>query len=321
MPPHLLARYPLILLLSLLLALGQQPAGEQPAETNPDGAPVLVGAGDIASCESDGDEATARLLDTIDGAVFTLGDNVYETGTAQTYARCYDPSWGRHRARTHPAPGNHDLAAGSDAYHDYFGPAAGPPGAGYYSYDLGVWHIVVLNSNCATAGGCQAGSPQERWLRADLAAHAGQPVLAYWHHPRFSSGLHGSDTAVDAFWQALYDYNAEIVLSGHDHHYERFAPQNPAGQADPHRGIRQFVVGAGGRSHYPVVQPLPTSEVHDDRAFGVLKLTLHATSYDWEFIPIAGQTFTDAGSAATHHPLLGPVAPAGRPVAAARAMR
>jgi hypothetical protein len=262
--------------------------------------PVLVGAGDIAVCGNPGAEATAALLDTIPGTVFTLGDNAYPSGTAAEFASCYGPTWGRHKARTRPAPGNHDYGtAGGAAYYDYFG-TAGERGRGYYSYDLGAWHVVVINSNCSQVGGCQAGSPQEQWLRADLAANPARCTLAYWHHPRFSSGPHGSSREMAPIWQALYDAGADVVLAGHDHFYERFAPQDPRGVADPERGVRQFTVGTGGASHYAVAQIMANSEVRNGETFGVLKLTLHPTSYDWEFIPVLGKTFTDSGSGACH---------------------
>ena len=168
--------------------------------------PTLLAAGDIADCSSDGDEATAKLLDGLAGTVATLGDNVYESGTASEFTNCYDPSWGRHKSRTRPAPGNHDyLTSGASGYFGYFGAAAGDPQKGYYSYDLGSWHIVVLNSNCAQVGGCGAGSPQETWLRQDLAAHPTTCTLAYWHHPRFSFGKYSNDPRTQALWQALYD--------------------------------------------------------------------------------------------------------------------
>lgn len=256
--------------------------------------PVLVGAGDIAGCSSDGDEATANLLDGIPGTVFTTGDNVYPDGTASEFMDCYDPSWGRHKARTYPSPGNHDYhTEGAAGYFDYFGLAAGEPGKGYYSYDLGSWHIIVLNSNILIG----AGSEQEQWLRADLAAHPVACTLAYWHEPRFSSGdHHGSSVSIQPIWQALYDYGADVVLNGHEHNYERFAPQDPQGSADPIRGIRQFVVGSGGRSHYEVTNPIANSEVRNTDTFGVLKLVLHPDSYSWEFVPEAGGTFSDTGT-------------------------
>ena len=273
----------------------------------PEPDPVLVGAGDIASCDSTGDEAAADLLDAIfsagaPGNVFTAGDNAYNSGTADEFASCYDASWGRYRQITRPAPGNHDYnTVGASGYFGYFSDVAGDPSKGYYSYDLGAWHIIVVNSNCWEVGGCGAGSPQEQWLRADLAAHPAICTLAYWHHPRFSSGLHGSSTSVQAIWQALYDYGAEVVINGHDHNYERFAPQDPNGVADPDRGIRQFVVGTGGMSHYAFPgAPIANSELRNDDTSGVLKLTLHPSSFDWQFVPVAGKTFTDSGSQSCH---------------------
>jgi hypothetical protein len=261
--------------------------------------PVLVAAGDIAYCSNDNDQATAVLLDNIAGTVVTLGDNAYDLGTTMQFTDCYGPTWGRHIARTKPAPGNHDyLTAGAAGYYGYFGAAAGDPAKGYYSYDLGAWHIVVINSNNdCTIIACSAGSAQEQWLRADLAANPRTCTLAYWHHPRFSSGTtHGNDAALQPIWQALYDYGADVVLNGHEHNYERFALQGPAGVADP-RGIREFVVGTGGRSQYGFAStPVANSQVRDSATYGVLKLTLHAASYDWQFIPVADATFTDSGT-------------------------
>lgn len=272
-----------------------------PAAADVPAVQVLVGAGDIASCASTGDESTAALLDAIPGTVFTTGDNVYNHGTPVEFARCYEPSWGRHRARTRPAPGNHDYGTPHAAgYFAYFGEAAGAPNKGYYSYNLGSWHIVVLNSNCGAVGGCGPGSPQERWLRADLAAHPAACTLAYWHHPRFSSGPHGGTMAVQAFWQALYEAGAELVLNGHDHLYERFAPQDPDGRRDEERGIRQFTVGTGGASLYAVGRPAPNSEVVNTTTYGVLKLTLYPDRYEWEFVPVPGGRFTDSGSGTCH---------------------
>ncbi len=266
--------------------------------TVPPASVVLVGAGDIASCSSTGDEATANILDGISGTVFTLGDNAYETGSATEFSNCYNPSWGRHKARTRPAPGNHDYGtAGAAGYYGYFGSAAGNPSTGYYSYDLGDWHIIALNSNLADG----TGSTQEQWLRADLAASRKSCTLAYWHHPRFSSGLeHGSDPSLQPLWQALYDANADVILSGHDHDYERFAPQTPAGVADDARGIREFVVGTGGRTHYHLGTLKANSQVFNATTYGVLKLTLSAGAYSWQFVPIAGGTFTDSGTGSCH---------------------
>jgi hypothetical protein len=257
--------------------------------------PVLVGAGDISDCGSAKDEQTATLLDGIPGTVATFGDNAYSSGSAAQYRDCYDPTWGRHKARTKPAAGNHEYGtSGASGYFGYFGAAAGTAGQGWYSYDLGRWHMIVLNSNCGEVG-CGTNSTQVKWLRADLAAHAGDHVIAYWHHPRFSSGAHGNDASVQPFWDALYAAGADIVLNGHDHDYERFAPQDPSGRADPAHGIREFVIGTGGRELRPRDTTVKNSQVFSE-TFGVLKLTLHANSYDWKFVPIAGESFTDSGT-------------------------
>jgi len=286
-----------ILVLAIATAVG---LGQLPTNFFVYGAdPVFVGAGDIASCNSSGDEATATLLDGIPGTVFTLGDNAYEAGTATEFTNCYDPSWGRHKARTFPAPGNHDYySLNASGYFSYFGAAAGDPTKGYHSYDLGTWHIIVINSNCAVVAGCYVDSSQEQWLRADLAAHPTACTLAYWHHPRFSSGItHGSSMEMQPIWQALYDFGADVVLSGHEHNYERFAPQDSNGNLDTVHGIREFVVGTGGASHYAFGTMLPNTEIRNSDTYGVLKLTLHSGSYDWQFVPEASKTFTDSGSA------------------------
>lgn len=280
----------LALLLSGIGLAGFLPVQERPLAQSGD--PVFVGAGDIASCSRDQDEATAKLLDNISGTVFTLGDNVYPDGTSAQFSNCYAPTWGRHKSRTKPVPGNHDYHTfGASGYFNYFG-AAADPSKGYYSYNLGAWHIIALNSEINLG----AGSPQEQWLRADLAANPKTCTLAYWHKPRFSSGQHGNIAASQALWQALYDYRADVVLNGHDHTYERFAPQNPNGQADPN-GLREFVVGTGGAGLYTFPSVQPNSQVRNNTTYGVIKFTLHSTSYDWQFIPIAGQSFTDSGSA------------------------
>lgn len=267
------------------------------------GDPILVGAGDIADCaDLSGAEATASLLDAIPGTVFTAGDNAYGEGTAQQFRECYGPTWGRHKSRTYPSPGNHEFhSGGATPYFDYFGANAGDPGRGYYSYDLAAWHIIVLNSECDQVGGCQPGSAEEKWLRQDLQAHPAACTLAYWHKPLFSSGAkHGNDPEVKPFWQDLYEADAEIVIAGHDHDYERFAPQDPDGKPDTSRGIREFVVGTGGKSHRPFGSPLPTSEARNADTFGVLKLTLHPHSYEWEFIAEPGKAFRDSGSGPCH---------------------
>jgi 3',5'-cyclic AMP phosphodiesterase CpdA len=258
---------------------------------------VLVGAGDIADCKAiEGAEATARLLDAIPGTVFTLGDHAYPKGTARQFADCYDPTWGRHRARTRPTPGNHDYKTpGAAPYFAYFGAAAGEADKGYYSYELGSWHVVVLNSNCDEVGGCEAGSEQERWLRADLAAQRTDCTVAYWHHPRYSSGSHGGEPEMAALWQALYEAGVELGISGHDHVYERFAPQDGAGQLDREHGTRQIVAGTGGKKTSRFAETEPNSEARATGVFGVLKLTLSPGRYAWEFVPIAGESFRDSG--------------------------
>jgi acid phosphatase type 7 len=271
--------------------------------------PVIAAAGDIA-CEADRmvtettchQQATSDLVVRLDPtAVLALGDQQYERSQLSSFRNAYDRTWGRLKAITHPVPGNHEYLSGGSGYFGYFGAAAGDPQKGYYSFDLGAWHLIALNSQCSwVSGGCGPGSPQERWLRADLAAHRDACTLAYWHQPRFSSGQHGSNPHYDAFWRDLYEANAEIVLTAHDHDYERFAPQDPAGRPDTNRGIREFVVGTGGKNHYRFKAAQPNSQVRNGDTFGVLVLTLHPTSYSWRFVPEAGKTFTDSGSTACH---------------------
>jgi hypothetical protein len=262
---------------------------------------VLVGAGDIADCSSSGDAATAALIGSMGGTVFTLGDNAYESGSNKQFGKCYGPTWGKFKGRTRPAIGNHEYETkGADGYFDYFGKAAGPRGKGWYSYNAGSWHVVVLNANCSKVG-CGKGSEQERWLREDLADHPTQCTLAYWHQARFvSDKVHGNHPDLNAFWDALYDNGADLVLSAHAHVYERFAPQTPSGKADPSHGIRQIVVGTGGSSHYRFGSARPNSQVRNANTFGVLKLTLKSASYDWRFIPTAGRSFKDSGSGSCH---------------------
>jgi len=278
-----------------------RPAGEH-ASVPADTSVVLMGAGDVCVTQNIGGAgATANLIAEEPAAhVFTLGDNSNEEGTAAQYADCYGPTWGQFLWRTSAAAGNHDyIADGAASYFAYFGSAAGPPGEGYYSYDLGSWHIIVLNSECPMVGGCGHGSVQEQWLVADLEAHRSVCTLAYWHHPRFSSGAPGqaSDPAYQAFWDVLYAYRADVVLNGHAHDYERFAPQTPSGQVSP-TGIREFVVGTGGAGQIALGAVEPNSEVRHTGTLGVMRLTLRATSYDWRFLPVAGETFTDAGTGA-----------------------
>ena len=267
-----------------------------------------MAAGDIA-CEP-GDSgpcrqaATAQVVQSLGpAAVAALGDLQYAEGSAADFRASFDASWGAFKALIRPVPGNHEYrTSGAAGYFEYFGAAAGAPGSGYYSYDLGDWHVIALNSSveCSDVS-CSAGSAQERWLRADLAAHPRACVLAYMHHPRFSSGSeHGDSTSVRDLWRALHEAGADVVLAGHDHNYERFAPQNPDGASDPARGLRSFVVGTGGKELRSLGSARPNSEVRDSSSFGVLALALRPGGYDWRFVPAAGGSFTDAGTGACH---------------------
>ena len=271
---------------------------------------VLVGAGDIASCKDlSGAEATAKLIEQIPGEVFAAGDLAYEKGTAAEFTNCYDKTWGRFKTRTHPAPGNHEFYGSKDAspYFQYWGAQAGPPEKGYYSFDLGVWHIIALNTNCFAPGlgGCEAGSDQDLWLQKDLEAHANSCIVAFGHHALFSSGIfkkHAIHPELRTFWQDLYKAHADLVLSGHEHSYERFAPQDPNGNLDRKNGIREIVVGTGGRSNDPLGFPITNSEVRNVTSFGVLKLTLWPGKYTWEFIPVDAQNgFHDSGNGTCHN--------------------
>jgi hypothetical protein len=269
---------------------------------------VLVGAGDIAGCENlKGAAATAKLIEQIPGTVFAAGDLAYEKGSSEEFKNCYDPAWGRFKDRTRPALGNHEYAdPGASAYFDYWGTQAGPPGKGYYSYELGDWHVVVLNTNCDAkgVGGCEAGSPQETWLKEDLAKRPTACIVAYGHHALFSSGIfkkHAVHPELKQLWEDLYAAHADLILAGHEHSYERFVPQDPEGKADPANGIREIVVGTGGRSHDLLGFATPNSEVREWDTYGVLKLTLAPGKYSWEFIPEEGKSFHDVGSGACHN--------------------
>jgi hypothetical protein len=280
--------------------------------------PVIAAAGDIACDPTDtafnggnGTVIRCRMRATSDllvgkrfDAVLLLGDNQYWSGTLAAHLASFAPSWGRLGSLLRPAPGNHEYQTpGAAGYFDYFGAAAGDRTKGWYSYDLGSWHVVVLNSNCGDLGansGCDPGSPQLQWLTADLAAHPRACTLAYWHHPRFSSGAHGNDATYDAFWRELYNAGADVVLVGHDHDYERFAPQDPDAKADPGHGIRQFVVGTGGREIRAFSTIRANSESRNAKEFGVLTLKLRSGGYDWQFLPVLGSTFSDHGSASCH---------------------
>jgi hypothetical protein len=325
MPPYRAARRGslssrIIWLAWLLFCLGNcakaqiTPTANRPAQQAPSVAPpddqtfTLVGAGDIAGCKAiEGAQATAKLIEQIPGTVFAAGDLAYEQGTAAEFQNCYGPTWGRFKERTRPALGNHEYAdAGASGYFHYFGARAGPAGKGYYSYDLGVWHIIVLNTNCDSpgVGGCGAGSPEEVWLRRDLGEHPNACIAAYGHHALFSSGVfkrHAIHPELKQLWKDLYAAHADLMLVGHEHSYERFAPQDPEGNADPLHGIREIVAGTGGRSHDPLGFALPNSEARNADTFGVLKLTLSPHGYTWEFIPEQGKTFRDSGVSLCHN--------------------
>jgi len=283
---------PAVLVLVAALALLATPATSATV--------ILMGAGDIA-IGSGPEVATALLIDAEPSAfAFTAGDNAYDNGSTSDYV-VYNASWGAFKSRTRPCPGNHEYhTAGAAGYFGYFGAQAGPSGVGYFSYNIGDWHCISLDSEVDMS----PGSPQETWLRADLAANTALGTLAYWHRPTFSSGdIHGSQTDTAPLWKALQDFGADIVICGHDHEYERFALQTVNGVADPVRGIREFVVGTGGANLYTITTTIANSEVHDTNTYGVLRLTLGPGTYAWQFVPIHGQTFTDSGNGVTHHRL------------------
>jgi hypothetical protein len=269
---------------------------------------VLVGAGDIAGCSAlEGAEATAKLIERIPGTVFAAGDLAYERGTAQEFRDCYGTTWGRFKERTRPTPGNHEYnAGGGAAYFAYWGQQAGTPEKSYYSFDLGKWHVIALNTNCKApgVGGCQVDSPQEKWLKQDLATHANSCMVAFGHHALYSSGVfrsHAVHPELRDLWRDLYEARADLVLAGHEHSYERFAPQDPDGNAAGKDGIREIVVGTGGRSHDPLGTALLNSEVRNVDTYGVLKLTLWPDRYAWEFIPVNSGGFRDSGEQTCHN--------------------
>jgi hypothetical protein len=270
------------------------PAGSQtPAPSGAAGEATLLAVGDVAYCGGSEDELVGRLAARLPGTIALLGDNAYQHGSADDYANCFNPTWGGFLDRVRPVPGNHDYETReAAAYFAYFGTSVGRLGEGWYSYDVGSWHVIALNSECAAIRGCGRGSPELAWLIADVAAHPAKCTLAYWHHARYSSGLHGDNSQTQGLWQALSDSGADIVLQGHDHDYERMAPID---------GIRSFVVGTGGRSLYDWPGgPGPHTEVRANDTYGLLQLTLGATHYSWKFIPVGGGTFTDAGSGTCH---------------------
>lgn len=272
------------------------------------GDPVIAAAGDIACNIGVPGETTCRHRATSDvvvagsyDRVLVLGDNAYEDGTLNDFRTYFDPTWGRVKRRIRPVPGNHEYQTqGARGYFRYFGKAAGPRGQGYYSFDIGTWHVVALNSNCGEVS-CAEGSDQQMWLRADLSGNDSACTLAFWHHPRWSSGVtHGGNDDVAPLVTTLYEFGAEVLLVGHEHNYERFAPQTPKGRRDTKSGIRQFVVGTGGKDHHPFGTPVPNSEVRNSETYGVLQLTLHPRSYQWRFVPEKGKSFTDSGRTNCH---------------------
>ena len=288
----------LIALTALLASCG----GDSPTTPSPPIGPAapaasvtILAAGDIGQCGQPGPALTARLLDQLPGIILALGDLAYQHGTYRQFIDCYAPSWGRHRDRTRPAPGNHDYeTAGASGYFAYFEDLAGPAGDGFYSFVAGGWRVISLNSNAAMG----PGSPQHAWLQQELQAPA-RCTLAYWHHPLISSGPNGDNHNTKPLWDLLYAANAEVVLVGHDHIYERFVPQDPEGRMDRDRGIRQFVVGTGGASLTGVVSRRPNSAA-SHVGYGVLKLVLGDNRYEWQFMPVAGTAFSDAGFDACH---------------------
>ena len=327
-----------VLLGSLLFLTGGGVPDRRPDSALAASDPVIAAAGDI-SCDpasssfngGNGSATSCRQKYTSNlmvnaglAAVLPLGDTQYFCGGYQAYLQSYDLSWGRVKDISRPVVGNHEYLtsggtdcnpanAGAAGYFNYFGAAAGNPGQGYYSYDIGDWHLIALNTNCTDVGGCSPVSPQGRWLAQDLAANARWCTLAYFHIPLFSSGGRAEQNSRD-LWQILYDNDVDVILNGHDHIYERFAPQTPDGIADPVRGIRQFVVGTGGSNHTSLATLAANSEVRNTDTFGVLKLTLHLTGYDWQFVPEAGGSFSDSGSAECHGSGPPPIPPTPPPV-------
>jgi len=299
MPPKLPRRRALLLaliaaLLGVLLVTVPRlgPVPPIPLPSVDPGATILLAVGDIGSCDGGEDEKVASLASRLPGTIAILGDIAYPDGSPTDFASCFDPAWGPMRDRIRPAPGNHEYqTTDASSYFSYFGAAAGTPGDGWYSYDLGAWHVVVLNSNCEFVG-CDEGSAQYAWLRADLEAHPAACTLAYWHHPRVSSGRHGDDPRTDALWRVLASAGADLVLVGHDHSYERIGPIE---------GMRSFVVGTGGRNLYEFPRPAGArTELRVNDSYGLLMLTLRDGGFSWRFVPAAGSTLLDAGSDDCH---------------------
>jgi 3',5'-cyclic AMP phosphodiesterase CpdA len=291
------ARYCTLWLLLVLTSLSCAGGGEQWV-SGPTPAPiatVLLAAGDVGVCGAVAAVETGQMLDGMDGTIVALGDLAYRHGTAQEFETCYDPVWGRHKARTRPSPGNHEYeTSGALPYYDYFGAQAGPAGLGYYSFRSGDWLVLSLNSNLPIGGA----TAQAQWIRTELTASTARCTLAYFHHPLYSSGPNGDNARLAGLWQMLYEQGVDVVLSAHEHLYERFAPMSPDGLRDDARGIRQFIVGTGGAGLYTVMRAHPQSEVRVV-LYGILKLTLNQASYTWEFRQPNG-TRADSGSDVCH---------------------
>lgn len=268
---------------------------------------TVYAAGDIADCRKEAapDSMAARTADLVAAGLakdskalaITLGDNTYPVGRPEEFDRCYEPTWGRFKARTLPAPGNHDYAMPKAlGYYNYFGELAGPERRGYYAIQRGGWQIIALNSNLDPS----QMQPQLDWLKQLLSSNKQRCTLAFWHHPLVSSGGHGNNEIMQAAWKMLSEAKADIVLASHDHDYERLAPLDANGERDEQDGIRSFVVGTGGARLTPMFLPRPATEIRDNTTFGVLKLSLHEKSYEWEFLPVAGQSFSDKGQGVCH---------------------
>ena len=283
------------LLASVAAVLTAEPGGGQPRTV------TLVGAGDIAGCNFKGDRKTAKLLGKIPGTILNLGDSVYPEATRAQFRDCYGPTWGKYKDRTRPVAGNHEYGiSGAKPYFNYFRWRAGRP-RGYYSYDRGAWHIVALNSNCKEIGGCSRRSAQVRWLRRDLTRHRARCTLAYFHHPLYASGTEDDSPQVRSFWTVLYNHQADVILSGHAHRYERFARITPSGARSSATGIRQFIVGTGGAPEEPQHGPNELRvQAKKVGTPGVLKLSLGSGFYRWRFVAVEGRNYTDSGMARCH---------------------
>ena len=256
---------------------------------------VLVGAGDIARCGLAGAELTASLLDGLPGTVFTAGDNAYMNGSAADYRNCYAPTWGRHRSRTMPTLGNHEYhTAGAAGYFGYFGAVGGAVGQGYYSYTVGPWLVLAINSEIPSG----VGSAQLQWVRNQLMTSP-RCTAVIWHRPLFTSGPNGPNADMQDLWRVLYEMDVDIIINAHDHLFERFALQTPDGRPDPVRGIRQFTVGTGGGPLYQRARSAANSEALGS-VWGVTSFTLQKDAYSWAFIPVEGQAFRDSGSGVCH---------------------